>query len=467
MCIGAAASVAIIILNIVDLGFSLTLKPIIFALLLDAALVGLPFYLLATGKVDYSNLMRVCCIGIAGIMIFLNLFASSYLSAANDFIGIITNEPSQGAIEYSVVAQRAAGIELPTKQAVRAGIQSGDVCKTEVEKETKKIAAASFEEYENLSEMIGATEEDTLDIAVVQSAMLNAYKEYFPDSFKNLAVLTTFSAGSEKAKASATSVKVDITKPFIVYISGIDGTGNISESVGRSDANMLVFIDPERYKVLLVNTPRDYYVQLHGTTGYKDKLAHAGVYGIDMSEQTLQDLYGIDINYHVRMNFDTIIKLVDEMGGIVVDNPTEFSLWGAKFEAGEIYLNGDRALLFSRARKTLTGGDNDRGENQQRVFEAILNRITEPIVVIHYKEILSAITGSVSTNIPPKLISQLFSRQISLGGGWSIEKMSVTGRNSYGPTYSMGDRELSIIIPDEDSLTEVRNAIRDFMAGRD
>ncbi|MCL1895437.1 MAG: LCP family protein [Clostridiales bacterium] len=466
VCLGAIASIAIIILNLVDLGISLSLKPVLLLLLVDAGLIALPFYLLGTGKVDYSSLMRICCIGIAGIMIFLNLFASSYLSATTEFLGEITSR-SEGAIEYSVIAQRTAGIELSTKQSVRAGIQSGDICKKEVEQETKKLALASFEEFENLSEMIGATEENVLDIVVVQSSMLNAYKEYFPDSYKNLSVLSTFSAGTEKAKERASNAKIDITKPFAIYVSGIDEYGPIEESNGRSDMNMIVLVDPERYKVLLVNTPRDYYVQLHGTSGYKDKLAHAGMMGIEMSEQTLEDLYDLNINYHVRINFDTIINFVDSMGGITVDNPVAFSIWGNNYKAGEIYLTGDYALMYARARKGLEGGDNDRGENQQRVIEALIKRITKPSVVINYTKILTAITGTVSTNTPPKLITQLFSRQISLGGDWTIEKASAVGRNAQKPTYSMGEQELSVIIPDEEALADLRQQIRDFMNGVD
>ena len=464
VCLGAIASIAIIILNLVDLGISLSLKPVLLLLLVDAGLIALPFYLLGTGKVDYSSLMRICCIGIAGIMIFLNLFVSSYLSATTEFFDSM-GESSQGYIEYSVVAQRAAGIELPTKKQVRAGIQSTDICKKEAEQETKKLVAANFEEYENLADMIGATEDKALDIAVVQSSMLTAYKEYFPDSYKKLSVLSTFSAGSEKAKAQASNPKIDISKPFIIYVSGIDGYGPIDDSSGRSDANMLILIDPERYKILLVNTPRDYYVQLHGTTGYRDKLAHAAVYGIDMSEQTLQDLYDININYHVLIDFDTVIRLIDAMGGVNVDNPVGFSIWGNYYREGTLWLMGDYALMYMRARKGLENGDNDRGENQQRVIEALVKRMTKPEVVILYKDVLTAVTGYVSTNIPPKLITQMFSRQISIGGDWTIEKIHVTGRNSQQPTYSMGEQELSVIIPDEDSLAEAREAIRDFMKG--
>ena len=470
LCIGAAVSVALTILNLIDLGIELSSRVILIAVVVDIALVIFPLWMFSSGRCDRNNFARFGCFALAGLMLFLNIFISSYLSATTDFLeetytGSGSSIASQGIIDYTVVAQRTAGVELSEKNTVRAGIQSTDPCKTEAEDETKKLTAASFEEYDNLATLISATEGDMLDIAVVQKAMLVAYAEYFPDSYDKLEVIATFKAGSDKAQTNTTA-KVDVTKPFSIYVSGIDVFGDIDQ-VARSDANILILIDPEHYKVLLINTPRDYYVQLHGTTGYKDKLTHAGVYGIEMSEQTIEDIYGLDIDYHVRINFDTIVNLVDAMGGIVVDNPVAFANWGTGYKAGEIYLTGDYALMYARSREGLKGGDNDRGENQQRVIEAIIKRITKPSVVIHYRDILTALSGTFRSNIPPKVITQLFSRQISLGGDWTIEKMAARGRTEYRPTYSMGEKELDVMIPDESSLVEIREAISAFMRGED
>ena len=228
---------------------------------------------------------------------------------------------------------------------------------------------------------------------------------------------------------------------------------------------MLILIDPEQYKMMLINTPRDYYVQLYGTKGYPDKLSHGGIYGIDVLEQTIGQLYDIDIDYHVQINFTTITTLVDSMGGINVQNPRTFELWGQTYKEGEIWLNGDMALLFSRARKGLQEGDLDRGKNQQLVIEGILKRVTTTDVVINYKEIISNLSGTFMSNIPPNVITQLFSRQIALGGTWEVEKMNATGSFAQRPTYSMGSQELSVIIPDQSSINEINAAIRDFMRG--
>jgi len=228
---------------------------------------------------------------------------------------------------------------------------------------------------------------------------------------------------------------------------------------------MLILIDPENYKMMLVSTPRDYYVQLHGTRGYPDKLSHAGIYGIDMCEETIADLYGIDIDYHVQINFTTITTFVESMGGINVQNPRTFDLWGSTYKEGEIWLNGEQALLFARARTGLANGDLDRGKNQQLVIEGIIERMTTPDVVIHYKKLISNLSGTFISNVPPSVITQLFSRQISLGGSWSVEKMNAEGSFAQRPTYSMGSQELSVVIPDLRSVNDISMAIRDFMRG--
>jgi len=449
------------------LDFDLTSGYLRLFVLVDIALVALAFFLFLSDRCNFNNVLRFISFALVGLMLFVNLFLTSYLNDTVDFLdpsrfGVAS---SSGAIEYSVVAQRSAGVELSAKKEIRAGIQSTDAFRKDAEKETKKLASVSFEEFENLSEMIHATENKDVDIAVMQSAMLDAFKEYFPDSADNLDVLATFKAGSDSSRSSASDVKVDISKPFSVYVSGLDVEGDISKP-GRSDSNMLILIDPERYKMMLINTPRDYYVKLHGIGNTPDKLSHAGLYGIDVCEQTIGDLYGIDIDYHVQVNFTTITTLVESMGGILVDNPRTFQLWGQTYKEGVIWLNGDQALLFARARYGLEEGDIDRGKNQQLVIEGIIKRITTSDIVIHYKNIIENLSGTFLSNVPPSVITQLFSRQISLGGDWTIEKMNATGRNDRMPTYSMGSEELSVVRPDQLSVFEIQQAIDEFMLGK-
>ena len=466
ICIGAAASVAVVILFMLKMGFAITSGYLLLFVVVDIALVALAFYLFLSHRANRNNISRFGCFALVGLMLFVNLFISSYLSATDDFLGSTLGTTSTGGVvEYSIVAQRTAGIQLSDKTEVRAGIQSTDEFKSDAETETKKLAAASFQEFSDMSSVIGATEKDKVDIAVVQSVMLDAFAEYFPDSYNNLDVLATFKAGTDATQSQAPNVKVDISKPFSIYVSGLDVEGDINQP-GRSDSNMLILVDPDRYKMLLISTPRDYYVQLHGTTGIPDKLTHAGMYGIDMCQSTMEDIYGIKIDYHIQINFTTISTFVQSMGGILVDNPQTFTLWGQTYKQGTIWLNGDQALLFSRARKSLAEGDIDRGKNQQLVIEGMINRMTSPNIVVKYKELINNMSGTFVSNIPPNVITQLFSRQISLGGKWDIQKMNATGTNAQRPTYSMGAQLLDVVIPDEQSVYDISMAIDNFMNGR-
>ena len=466
LCIGAAGAVAVTIIFMLRLDFDLSTGYLRIFVLADIALVALAFFLFLSDKVNFNNILRFISFALVGMLLFVNMLLSIYLDDAIDFLDPVRfGVASSGAIEYSIVAQRSSGVELSARTEIRAGIQSTDAFRKDAEKETKKLASVSFEEFENLSEMINATENNDVDIAVMQSAMLDAFAEYFPDAFDNLDILATFRTGTDATKNPASGAKVDISKPFSVYVSGLDVEGDISQP-GRSDSNMLILVDPERYRMLIISTPRDYYVKLHGIGSTPDKLSHAGLYGIDVCERTIGDIYGIDIDYHVQINFTTISTFVESMGGITVINPREFKLWGQTYKEGKIYLNGDQALLFSRARYGLEEGDIDRGKNQMLVIEGIIDRVTSPEVVVHYRKLIDNISGTFLSNIPPSVITQLFSRQISLGGDWTIEKMNATGRNDRMPTYSMGSEELSVVRPDQLSVFEIQQAIDEFMLGK-
>ena len=190
---------------------------------------------------------------------------------------------------------------------------------------------------------------------------------------------------------------------FALYISGIDQWGSVSTVRGRSDVNIVAIVNPKIHKVLLINTPRDYYVQLHGKTGLKDKLTHAGVYGIDMSLNTLEDLYDINIDYYLRVNFDTLVKLVDVIGGIEVYSDKTFISshqrdW--KIKEGMNKMDGKQALAYSRERYAYKEGDRHRGKNQQDVITAIIKKASSSKVILtKYNSILDTLEGSFQTNI--------------------------------------------------------------------
>ena len=214
--------------------------------------------------------------------------------------------------------------------------------------------------------------------------MINESIENFENDVR---ILDTISI---KIESNVKVKDADVTKEsFNIYISGNDIYGNIL-SVSRSDVNIIATVNPNTHKILLTTVPRDFYVQLHGTSGYRDKLTHAGVYGIDMSVSTMEDLLDLDINYYMRVNFTSLMKLVDAIGGVDVESDYSFrAASGESFVKGINHMNGKQALAFSRERKAFSDGDRQRGKNQQKVIIAILNKtLSSTTLITSYTDIL-------------------------------------------------------------------------------
>lgn len=280
----------------------------------------------------------------------------------------------------------------------------------------------------------------------------------------NVEVLTTISI---KVENKVETKEVDITSsPFNIYISGIDVYGDIS-SVSRSDVNMIVTVNPNTHEVLLTSIPRDYYIKLHGTTGYKDKLTHAGIYGVDMSISTLEDLFDININYYIRVNFTTLISIVDSIGGIDVYSDASFTAYtnsSCKYVLGTNHLDGKCALAFARERYAYKEGDRHRVENQQAVIIAILNKtLSSKTLITKYTKILNSLGSSFQTNIPQNQIYSLVNMQLDKMPEWDVKTYSLDGTDSKNYTYSYSGSKLYVMEPDYTTVEKAKNLIDGVM----
>lgn len=273
------------------------------------------------------------------------------------------------------------------------------------------------------------------------------------------------------AKTSISENKIDIaTEPFTVYISGIDAYGDISNMQrGRSDVNMLATVNPTTHEVLLTSIPRDYYVQLHGTTGNRDKLTHAGIYGVQMSVETLEDLLDIDINYYLKVNFSTVESLVDTIGGIEVYSDQQFKpLHGDRIvQKGINHFDGKMALAFARERYAYSTGDRHRVQNQQDVIAAIIKKISGSTVILtKYAEILDNLSSSITTNIGKDEISSLVKMQLQDMPSWQIGQYSLNGSDSHNFTYSMGQQLLYVMEPNPETIKTAHDNIMMVIEGK-
>ena len=262
------------------------------------------------------------------------------------------------------------------------------------------------------------------------------------------------------------NTETEATEGFNLYISGIDTYGNLI-NVSRSDVNIIATVNPKSKKILLTTVPRDSYVRIPGRGNDQyDKLTHAGLYGVNTSRETLENLLDIDIDYYARVNFSSLVRMVDALGGIDVYNPQAFTPRHGKhrFDKGYIHLNGEEALAFSRERYSLADGDFDRGKNQMRVIEAMISKALSPSILINYPSVLDVVLESTETNMPHDSIIELVNQEIANSGGWNIESESLDGEGSMGlPSYAMPGYKLFMFQPYESSINQISQNINNIL----
>lgn len=269
-----------------------------------------------------------------------------------------------------------------------------------------------------------------------------------------------------KKKNNNSANPVD-SKVFNIYISGIDTYGSIS-TVSRSDVNIIMTVNMNTHKILLTTTPRDAYVKIPGGGANQyDKLTHAGIYGVETSEQTLEDLYGTKIDYYARINFTSFLKLIDQLGGVTVHNDQAFTSLHGKFDfpVGDIQMNSEQALGFVRERYSLDGGDNDRGKNQEKVISAIVNKLASLKSVSNFTSIVNNLQDSVQTNISLDTINALANTQLDSGSKFTVTSQAVTGTGSTGQltSYAMPNSSLYMMKLDNSSVARASQTIKNLM----
>ena len=265
-----------------------------------------------------------------------------------------------------------------------------------------------------------------------------------------------------------------ITKePFVVYLSGVDNRGELTEKA-RSDVNILAVVNPETKQVALINTPRDYYVDLAGTDS-KDKLTHAGLYGVETSMATLGNLYGVNVEHYIRINFAGFISIIDAIGGVDVYSDQAFTSVGSPgyydpttFAEGWNHLDGKSALAFARERHAFKTGDIQRGINQMKVIDAMAEKLKSPALLMSFSKLMDAMADCFVTSLSQEQISALVRMQLSDLSSWDIQSYGVTGTGAKSTKcYSAKGQSLYVMKPDENSVNEAKALIAAVLGGED
>lgn len=312
-------------------------------------------------------------------------------------------------------------------------------------------------EYQDNDTLIDALYAKDVKVIVINEANRSPIEEYYKTFSDDTRVLNTHKVETVIQEDEKLD---DITKtPFNVYLSGIDVYGSI-KATSRSDVNVIVTVNPNTKQILLTSTPRDYYVPLTVSNGIPDKLTHAGIHGVDCSIGTLENLYGIDIDYYVRVNFTSVRKIVDLLGGVKVYSDYDFtSDWGPSFKKGYNQVNGKQALAFCRERHHFANGDYQRGRDHQHMIEAILNKAMSQDILPNYADLLKTASKNFQTNMSTKEITALAKMQLNDMSQWTIKYANAAGQGASKTTYSYQSRKLYVCVPDYNSVAKITKRI--------
>lgn len=309
---------------------------------------------------------------------------------------------------------------------------------------------------EDISDLTNILTTDEEPAIILEDAQLSIVEEESPEVYNELRIIYSVEVEIEIAEIGEA---VDVTKDsFNILISGIDTYGSITK-VSRSDVNILVTVNPSTHNILLTSIPRDYYVLIPEFNEY-DKLTHAGIYGIETSVSTIENLLDTKINYYVKVNFTSVIDIVDAIGGITVDSSYDFTTQdGYHFTKGTNELDGEEALSFARERKSFADGDRVRGENQELILTAIINKAMSASIIMDYGNLLNALNDKFVTNITDEEITDFIKKQISEMPSWTIDSISLDGTDAYDYTYSYQKQKLYVMKPYQESIINAQERI--------
>ena len=402
--------------------------------------------------------------------IILTLFAIlfgigiKYLSETIDFLDVINNKMLQKETYYVMVLESSNIKDISVLKNKKIGLYNslnGENALTKLQKKVK----VKYEEYKDIEEMFEDLQKGKLAAVLINDSIKNLLSSELSDMNLELKEVHNLSISIEKEEI----VKiVDVTKKtFNIYVAGGDAYGSI-DNVTNTDVNMVISVDPINRKLLLTSIPRDYYVNLpsFGKNAY-DKLTHAGYYGIEESVKAVEKLLNIDINYYVKVNFSTVVGVIDAIGGVDVNSDYSFCVTttGVCVRKGINHLDGYSAMMFARERQSFTDGDVQRVKNQQKVIEAIINKATSSTAIItNFSGILNSVSESLSTNMDTKSINKFVKMQLNNMSSWSIESNNLVGTDLYTiNTYTFPGTELYVMKQSEESVDFAKNRINEYI----
>ena len=437
-----------------------------------SVIVQLPLRRNKAGKL----IMGIVSLLLSGAMLYGVVAVNSVQSALSKIVGKMTETE---ITEVRVMNDNPATSMGDTKGYTFGYIADADTKNTQsiLDEISKSFGTIKSKGYDSMTALADALYDDEVDAILINQGYVDLLteKDGYTDFRDQTRVLYTYTTTHE---VDPIVPNTSITKePFVVYCSGIDARVDDISAKSRSDVNILAVVNPTTKQILLVNTPRDYYLPL-ARNGELDKLTHAGLYGIDESMKVLGNLYGVQADYYVRVNFAGLVKIVDALGGVDIESDANFTCVPMEtpdgngdytyqkysFTKGINHVNGSQALAFARERKAFADGDNRRGQHQMTVIKAIVNKACSSAVLTKYQELLKAASDAFITNMPYADISSLVQMQLGDMADWNITTYAVSGEGSTEYCYALGDKAW-VMIKDSSKVHTAKNMIQQVING--
>jgi len=444
-----------------------------------ALLTGLLLFL-RPGKGKMALRRWIACILIALIVAGCGIAYSAVNQLYDTIKNVTTQKPA-----YATMALYVRADDKAKSVQDAANYSFGAVRDYEIEKTEQVVEYISKElgkeihviQHDTVLTMIDALVRGDVDSIILNSAYAEILidMEVYSDFEEKVRILCEIPVEEIPTPTLPTEPGTDVTEPviennitntpFIVYISGSDTRSQVLRT-SLSDVNILMVVNPVTKQILLLNTPRDYYVPNPSGKGALDKLTHCGIYGINCSIQALSDLYGIHVDYYAQINFTGFKKLIDSIGGVTVYADEDFKAGKYYFKKGENVLDGNMALSFARNRKNVTGGDNGRGKNQMKIITAIIQKLTSSTTLItNYPQIMESLQGMFVTSVDADDISLFVKMQLDDMAKWDVLSYAVTGKNGREVTYSMPGQKVSVMYMNQELIDHGSSLVKRVLLG--
>ena len=440
-------------------------------------------FLIITTLIFFSHRHKFAVI-ILSIIFFINFILAFLLFKYNDYFSKISLNETYYE-KYSLVTLKDSNLTKNTTSTISPlGLLTSDPYfetvkqyLTSAESNRPDLLKTPLEEinlktYDNLLALTTAlttpkSANDKLQTIFLGHTYLDALRDNNETIYNQLQILADIEIKVAPKHVETTS-HASLDSPFTIYLSGIDNRDHTLPFAARSDVNLILAINPAKHKILLLNTPRDFYVPL-AMNGKLDKLTHAGLYGVNESIHTLENFYNIKFNYYARINFDATSTIIDQLGGVDIHIPYVVNTYHGHrhYEPGNYHLNGDEALDFARERVSINwaGGDRERGRNQEKILTALIQKLQQDKTnLTRLDQIFNSIAKNIQTNFTPDDLKYLVQKQLTNFSNWQIESIDVDGKADITSTYTYPEPKHFVWHPYQDTVDRAKAKLQEYLA---